>query len=292
MTNEELVLRIKAGEDVRENMEQLYFQVLPFIRSMAWKYKGQAEIEDLEQEGYLALYPAIDAYDMARGVKFLTCAEKWIRQRMRRYIQNNRSCLRLPVHSLEKVKQYQQFVSAYVLEYGQEPTSEVAAKGLGWMWETVVDVRKSAELMTTLSLDVPLRDADGAEDTAWKDMLADEADPAEEILGKMQEEQLSTTLWGMVDELPGELPEMVRRRFQEEQSYKQIGEAMGGKAAEAARSGINKGLRELRKPSKIKRLRPFLPEDERIYSAGLVCGGLAYFEQTWTSSTERAALKL
>ena len=28
MANEELVLRIKAGEDVRENMEQLYFQVL------------------------------------------------------------------------------------------------------------------------------------------------------------------------------------------------------------------------------------------------------------------------
>lgn len=211
MTNEELVLRIKAGEDVRENMEQLYFQVLPFIHSMAWKYKGQAEIEDLEQEGYLALYPAIDAYDMARGVKFLTCAEKWIR----RYIQNNRSCLRLPVHSLEKVKQYQQFVSAYVLEYGQEPTGEAAAKGLGWMRETVVDVRKSAELMTTLSLDAPLRDADGAEDTAWKDMLADEADPAEEILGKMQEEQLSTTLWGMVDELPGELPEMVRRRLKD-----------------------------------------------------------------------------
>ena len=63
MTNEELVIRIQSGEDVGNNVALLYGQVKNFIRSIAWKYRGSGEMEDLEQEGYLALYPAIDNFD-------------------------------------------------------------------------------------------------------------------------------------------------------------------------------------------------------------------------------------
>ena len=48
MTNEQLAARIRAGEDVGENMAQLYDQVKDFIRSVAWKYKGLGELEDLD----------------------------------------------------------------------------------------------------------------------------------------------------------------------------------------------------------------------------------------------------
>ena len=98
MTNEQLVIRIKAGEDVADHMEQLYSQVRRFIHVMARKFHVEEELEDLEQEGYLALYDAIDGYDPDHGVKFLTYAEYWIRQRMQRYLQVNGSCMRLPVH--------------------------------------------------------------------------------------------------------------------------------------------------------------------------------------------------
>ena len=50
MTNEQLVLRIQAGENVAENMEQLYLQVKAFIHTIAWKYRDSGEMEDLEQE--------------------------------------------------------------------------------------------------------------------------------------------------------------------------------------------------------------------------------------------------
>lgn len=49
MTNEQLVIRIKAGEDVAGNMEQLYSQVRRFIHTVAWKYRDSGELEDLEQ---------------------------------------------------------------------------------------------------------------------------------------------------------------------------------------------------------------------------------------------------
>lgn len=53
-----------------------------------------------------------------------------------------------------------------------------------------------------------------------------------------------------------------------------------------------KALRELRKPRYAKRLRPFLPEADRIYSMATVGNGSDRFNRTWTSSTERAALEV
>lgn len=32
------------------------------------KYRNSGEVEDLEQEGYLALHAAIEKYDLARGL--------------------------------------------------------------------------------------------------------------------------------------------------------------------------------------------------------------------------------
>ena len=91
MTNEQLAARIRAGENVGNNMAVLYDQVKDFIHAMAYKYHGQGELEDLEQEGFLALYDAIDHYEADQGVKFLTYASHWIRQRMQKYIQNTGS---------------------------------------------------------------------------------------------------------------------------------------------------------------------------------------------------------
>lgn len=59
MTNEELVLRIQTGEDEAGSMEALYQQTRHFIHAIAWQYRNSGEMEDLEQEGYLALQDAI-----------------------------------------------------------------------------------------------------------------------------------------------------------------------------------------------------------------------------------------
>ena len=119
MTNEQLAARIRAGEDVGENMAQLYDQVKDFIRSVAWKYKGLGELEDLEQEGFLALYDAIDHYEADQGVKFLSYAEYWIRQRMQRYLQVNGSCLRLPVNRQEAISRYKRFCLSFQLVFSE-----------------------------------------------------------------------------------------------------------------------------------------------------------------------------
>ena len=131
MTNEQLVARIKAGDEVAGNMGRLYEQTKAFIHAAALRYRGRAELEDLEQEGYLALYPAIDGFDPEQGVKFLTYAEYHIRQRMQRYIWMNGSSIRLSYHGWEKVIQYKRFCNAYQLQHGREPSEQAIAAGMG-----------------------------------------------------------------------------------------------------------------------------------------------------------------
>ena len=74
MTNEQLAARIQAGENVGKNMAVLYDQVKDFIHAMAYKYHGQGELEDLEQEGFLALYAEnAEVYTEHRKPSALVC---------------------------------------------------------------------------------------------------------------------------------------------------------------------------------------------------------------------------
>ena len=291
LTNEQLVIRIKAGEDVAGNMEQLYNQVRRFIHVLAWKYRDSGELEDLEPEGYLALSPAIDGYDPAQGVKFLTYAEYHIKQRMRRYLQMNGSCLRLPVHCLEKVQQYKRFCSSFQQEYGREPLDREAAANLGFTLPQIEDIRESACMARLGSLDSPVKGLDGGEDTTIGDMVASAEDMEGDAIERMQQEQLKAELWDCVDSLPGQQPAVLKMRFQENMTMEAIGREYDT-SGEAVRQIQAKALRELPKPRYSKRLRPFVPEDERIYSMAITGNGVGKFNRTWTSSTERAALNV
>lgn len=289
LSNEQLVIRIKAGEDVAGNMGRLYNQVRRFIHAVAWKYRDSGELEDLEQEGYLALHPAIDGYNPAQGVKFLTYAEYHIRQRMRRYLQMNGSCLRLPVHCLEKVQKYKRFRNAFSREYGREPSDREAAANLGFTQEQIEDIRENVCMARLGSLDSPVKGLDGGEDITIGDMVASAEDMAGDVVERMQQEQLKAELWDCVDSLPGQQPAVIRMRFQENMTMEAIGQEYGT-SGEAVRQIQAKALRELRKSRYSKRLRPFLPDADRIYGMALMGNGVGKFNRTWTSSTERVAL--
>lgn len=110
-----------------------------------------------------------------------------------------------------------------------------------------------------------------------------------EILDKIQAEQLKTVIWTIVDDLPGIAPEVLRARFQEDLTLKETA-ARVGTTVEAVRQWQSKGLRELRKPSMSNELKPFI-WDDYVYNQALRGNGAEHFNRTWTSSTERIALE-
>ncbi|MEW4414450.1 sigma-70 family RNA polymerase sigma factor [Clostridium sp. AN503] len=290
MTNEQLVSQIKAGEKVEENMEALYKQVRLFIHSMALRYRESGEMEDLEQEGYLALYPAIAGYDPEQGTKFLTYAEYHIRQRMRRYLQQSGSVLRIPMGQDEKIKKYKKFCNAFQLEHGREPSERETAALMGLTLEQVREIQENASMTQLGSLDAPVTGIDGGEDTTMGDLVACPESLEDKLVEQIQGDQLKTALWGCVDALQDRQAEVIRQRYQEGMTLAEIGR-QNGISPEAVRQIHTKALRELRKTKHCSKIRPFLDETE-IYGMVLAGSGVDRFQQTWTSSTERAAFQV
>ena len=291
MTNEQLAARIRAGENVGNNMAILYDQVKDFIHAMAYKYHGQGELEDLEQEGFLALYDAIDHYEADQGVKFLTYASHWIRQRMQKYIQNTGSPLRLSAGRQEAIRKYRKFCTEFQAEQGCKPTEAELCRSLWLTLEQLREIQYDACMTAVKSLDAPIKGAEGEEDTTLGELAASAADPCEELLDRLEQEELCSILWQCVDSLPGKQPDVIRSRYKDNLTMKQCGEVCGI-SIEATRQQHMKALRSLRSGENAKKLRPFLPEDAWIYSGALIGNGVERFNHTWTSSTERVALEL
>ena len=61
------------------------------------------EWRELMQEGMIGFRRAVQKYDKKRKTKLTTYAVFWIKQRIRRYIQNNRYTIRVPIYVHERI---------------------------------------------------------------------------------------------------------------------------------------------------------------------------------------------
>lgn len=73
MTNEQLVLRIRAGENTAANMLQLWQQNQGLIGKIAGRYRHYADEEDLKQEGYFGLCAAVEHWEPERSSSLFNC---------------------------------------------------------------------------------------------------------------------------------------------------------------------------------------------------------------------------
>lgn len=284
MSNEQLVIQIRAGIDVADNMLQLWEQNRRFIFKMANRYRGQAEEDDLVQEGYLGLSRAVDGYDPDQGVDFLPYAAHWIRQRMMRFIHNN-GTVRISVSEQSRLYQYRKLCNTFMMEAGREPTEREIGHHLGLGYKAVCRLKEAAQMTTIGSLDIPV---DEDADTSLSDTIAAPGDVEGDVLDKVQAGQLKAVIWPLVDTLPGKQAGALRMRYQEGKSLADTAADLGCSYQRAAQS-CQEGLRALRRPGKAKHLRPFLADyiDTHAYR-----GSAATFDRTWTSSTEYTAIGL
>ena len=89
MSNEELVKKIKSEENTGYYMAELWQQLKGLIYQTANRYSGYAELEDLLQESFLALYGAVQHFDEQAGVKFSTYLTVCLKRCLYRYIKQN-----------------------------------------------------------------------------------------------------------------------------------------------------------------------------------------------------------
>ena len=74
MNNEELVLLIQQGENIKKNMQKLYDQNYYLLRKTAKKYSNidsMTDIDNLMQELYIPLYEVTISYKADNGATFI-----------------------------------------------------------------------------------------------------------------------------------------------------------------------------------------------------------------------------
>lgn len=283
MTNEQLVIRIQAGDNMAENMLQLWQQNRGYINKIVKAYREYGEEDDLQQEGYLGLSEAVIHYSQEEETSFITYASYWIKQKILRYIRKN-STVRLPDPIYARIRDYNRTVSEYEQLHGKKPSEHEVCHSLNISKEMLENTKKAALMARIESLDVPIgEEGDGS----LYDLLPNSGDEEEDILSKIQHEELCAVLWPTVDSLPERQSETLRARYQQNRTLKDIAQEKKV-SLETIRQYEQKGLRELRKTHRQRMLRPFW--EEQIYSMGLKGNGVNKFNTTWTSSTERAAI--
>ena len=128
------------------------------------------------------------------------------------------------------------------------------------------------------------------EDMSMYDLIPSPEDMEGDAMDRMQQNQLRTDIWLIVDTLPKDQATVIRERYQERHTLDEIGKKLGTNK-ERVRHIEADALRYMRRPRSRKVLEPYWEED-RIYSYALQGTSAATFENTWTSSTERVAMKI
>ncbi|MCI8858435.1 MAG: sigma-70 family RNA polymerase sigma factor [Lachnospiraceae bacterium] len=285
MEQEQIVIRINAGIETAQNMLLLYNQMKGLIFTIAKHYSGLAELDDLFQEGVLALYEAVEHYNSAEKVKFSSYAGIVIKRHILRYIRDNHN-LGMSNHMQSVLYQYRQLCNYYQVMYGREPEEWEICQYLCLDRIKAKEIKKAAAMDKIARLDSPMKD--GEEEYTLSEMIPSETNVEGELLEGLHQEQLRKVLWETVEHLPEEQSKIIINRYLKDMSIKDTGKYLGIPSGKVSRTE-QKALRELRAEYR-EELIHFLPEylEAKAYHGS----GVAAFRHDWTSSTERVALLL
>lgn len=283
--NEQLIARIRAGENETENMLQLWQQNKGFIAMIARRYSAGAEMEDLEQEGYIALCEAVRQYDPERGMSFINYAAFYIKRRMRICADNNRT-VRLSFNAGDEVRQYQKIMGEYRKYYGHDPSDRELCGFLNISREKLGQIRKAAQMGNIRSLSEPIPGTD--EDITLGDSVASGEDMEEDTIREIDRECMKRELWIAVDNLPQDQTAAIRLRYIDGLTLEKTGQALGVNR-ERARQLEYKGMRILRQLHRCKKFRAYF--EEYLSAASIHHVGVESFQRTWTSEVEKEALR-
>ena len=284
MDNEQLVARIKGGDNEAENMLQLWRQNKAFIATIARRYSAGAEMEDLEQEGYIALCEAVGHYDPGRGMSFASYAAFWIRRRCSECAMNN-AAVHIPLARGDEVRQYQKIMRKYRQEYGCDPSDRELCGFLYISREKLNQIRKTAQMGNIRSLDEAIPGTEGL--TAGESVASGE-DMEENTIREIDKERMKRELWLAVDDLPEKQAAAIHLRYDKGLTWEKAGNALG-MSKQGAQQLERKALRTLRLPQRSGKFRAYF--EEYLSAAPVHHVGVSRFQTTWTSEVEQEALR-
>ncbi len=285
-SNETLVALYQAESDQGAKSEllgRLYQDNINLVKKIASIYAAYADFDDLTQEGFFGFKIACDMYDADKESSFTNYAVIWLKQVMRRYIDNNGSSVRFPVNKHQAVFKLNKIINQYYIQFGREPSDKELCYLLDVSPKTLKQLKLDNAKIKIRSLDALISSDDDS--YTLGDTIADDRDDMGDVIEIEYNERLSLVLWDEVSKLSPREEEVILKRFKEEKTLDQVGTDLGI-TAEGVRIIQRKAMQKLRRSKIIKQYR------EDVLSHAYIGTGLTSFRNTGTSSTEKTALML
>ena len=129
------------------------------LRLVLWElgksYRGRSDLEDLIQEGNMALVRAAELFDESRNVRFATYAIWWIRARVRRAVALRNAPVRVPLHVMRQLGELRAVSRKLRASLQREPTLSELARAAGQPVEKVRTLLTRSALFEPVSLHTP-----------------------------------------------------------------------------------------------------------------------------------------
>lgn len=225
MTNEELVQKIRQGEDVQSNMGILYEQNRGLIISAIKPLTARMELEDLLQESYFGLVKAVDSYDETKDVQFTSYLFTCVKGYCYRYVDTHQNLIRIPQKTQTKIRKYIQFIQDYQSEYHKDPDKETVMKKLEISESTYEMVYDAFLSIQTSSLSTTVKTGEGEEFLSDGTVSSDDVE--QDVIDSIYGEQLVQDVRECLENLSEKERQVIIERYWNNQRPCDIVKKMG-----------------------------------------------------------------
>jgi RNA polymerase sigma-B factor len=214
----DLLARYNQEGDLRAR-EQLVRRFMPLAGELARRYRYTDEsMDDLRQVAFLGLLKAIDRYEPGRGSKFTSYAAPTILGELKRHFRDKGWALHVPRDLQQRTMAVSAASESLSKRLRRSPSPQEVARELNCEPEDVLEAMEAARAYEASSLDAPARREDDA--GTLLDTIAHEDTGLELVEGR----DALANAWMALPELEREV---VRLRFTEDLTQREIGERIG-----------------------------------------------------------------
>ncbi len=220
----DLIPRIRQGDmEARERL------IRSHLRLVVWIAKGfgshDLPLPDAIQEGNKGLMRAVDLFQPEKGSRFSYYATLWIKQAIRRALENQSRTIRNPSHSILKLGRLHREESRLASSLERPPTEEELARAMGIPAGKVRQIRSMAAPI--VSLDAPAQPQE--EGLTLGECLPDRN--ARDPYSRLDRSNRSQILSELISKLPEREYIVLKHRFGldgiEAQSLVEVGKLLG-----------------------------------------------------------------